>query len=397
MSLFPLRQPVSAIGAATLTLALLPLLGAGCLRFGVDRLPLAPEPAPQAEVDAFIESGRDARVANITVYRGTTGKPVFQNANRPWYGKSALVRFFGPGKSSLPIVRAESARMEEYGLLLDPTARQNWCRYESAPDQDYRPFKEDPDGEPIGEYPDHVVSDIPGYAGVANKVVFETLHVESPVYYVPPAYGLLGPLARPEAAPAPERSWLVRRAMEGARKRITAVMGASLMQAFSFIRISFPERTAILATSQTYRSGSQEVLHLPMTMVRERPSVVARIDGSMQNCWIDLAGDFALSVPAGVPELAGAAERGTAMLDLGGYVLDEVPVVTHESLGLPPEAPPRIGWRLWREYTVVLDFKQSTLWLEDNSFDAAAAEQAAKAAAEAEGESAPLHYRGITP
>lgn len=372
------------------------LLLTACATTRLDRTPLEPKAASQAEVDAFLARGHDARRWNITVCRGPSGRPVFEFANRPWDGKLARIRFEGPKKSALPILHVETARMMPFGLLLDPTARQSWLLYDAFPQMDYFPFSEEPNSEPIGEYPDHVTSSVPGYAGVANKIVYDTLHVESPVFYVPPAHGLLGPLARPQAAPAPDRASAVQRAMDRARKQAQAVMGAALMREFSFIRVDFLAREAILASSLPYKQMASVVARLPLTGLRERPAITVALEGTPVTAWIDLAGDFALSLPSSM--FAGVAPESLD-LSLGAYDIGPVPCVTHESIGLPADTPPRIGWRFWREYAVTLDFKQSFLWLEDPTLPPGAAAAAAAADDdESDPDSAPpVTYRGITP
>ena len=381
--------PPKSVLARLLGTAVLAVLAAGCL--GLDKMPLDPTPASQAELDAFLERGRDSRASNITIYKGTTGKAVFEFANRPWDGKAALAEFVGSKKSRLPILEAKTALGVEFGLLLDPTARQSWCLYDSVRAMDYCPFREPPGNDPVGEYPDHVLSAVPGYAGVANKIIFGTLHIESPIFYVPPAHGLLGPLARPQAAPEPGRDPDVQKALNRARKQAHAVMGAALMQKFSFIRVDFRKRSATLASSLPYKPGAATVVaKLPITIRRERPTIEATLDGIPTPCLIDLAGDFVLSLPR--------AEAADVSLRLGDYDLGRPPVVTHESIGLPADGLPRIGWQLWREYAVTLDFKQSTLWLEDDAPVAApAADPDTPAPNDPDAPVAPIHYRGITP
>ena len=390
-----LRARVGASGAALAMLAGCALLLTACATARLDRKSLEPKAASQAEVDAFLARGHDARRWNITVCRGPSGKPVFEFANRPWDGKLARIRFEGPKKSALPILHVETARMTPFGLLLDPTARQSWLLYDAFPQMDYCPFSEEPASDPIGEYPDHVVSSVPGYAGVANKIVFDRLHVESPIFYVPPAHGLLGPLARPQAAAAPDRAPAVQRAMARARKQAQAVMGAALMREFSFIRLDFSRREAILASSLAYKAMAAVAARVPLTSLRERPAVTVALEGQPVTAWVDLAGDFALSLPSSM--FAGEAPESLSM-SLGAYDVGAVPCVTHESIGLPADTPPRIGWRFWREYAVTLDFKQSFLWLEDPTMSVAAAAAADAATAEASADSAPsVTYRGITP
>ncbi len=373
--------------------ALLAALAAGCAAPS----PLAPSEISQAELDSFLASGQSPRNRGITVYRSPAG-PSFQFANRPWSCKSVRVPFSSPKKLPLPAVEAKTATFVKFNLLFDTSARQSWLLYDSRRAMDFTPFKETPGDHPIGERADHVLSPIPGYAGVANKIILqaqrgEPLHVESPVFYTPPARGLFGPLARPDAAPAASRARKSADAIDQFRRNIHAVAGSALLRSFASVRLDFPNRSAALVapceiSPKPYKPAAPAVADLPLEYWRERPAVRVSLDGTPILAVVDTAGDFALSLPSDL--LPGLDE---ADLAFGPALIPAVPVSRHADLDLPEAFPARIGWRFWREYALALDFQFNRLWLEDPASLPTADDDSKKSAAPA----GPVHYRGIDP
>ena len=373
--------------------AILAALAAGCAA----PPPLAPTEITQAELDAFLASGHSPRNRGITVYRSPAG-PSFQFANRPWSCKSVRVPFCSPKNLPLPAVEAKTATFVKFNLLFDTSARQSWLLFASCKAMDFSPFKETPGDHPIGERADHVLSPIPGYAGVANKIILspvrgEPLHVESPVFYTPPARGLFGPLARPDAAPAASRARKSADALDLFRRRVHAVAGSALLRSFASVRLDFPARSAALVapceiSPTPYKPSAPVVADLPLDYWRERPAVRVSLDGHPILAVVDTAGDFALSLPSDL--LPGLGE---ADLAFGPALIPSVPVSRHSDLGLPEAFPARIGWRFWREYALALDFQFNRLWLEDPASHPAADDDSKKTTAPA----GPVHYRGIDP
>ncbi|MDR0992949.1 MAG: hypothetical protein LBN38_00035 [Verrucomicrobiota bacterium] len=348
---------------------------AGC----ASPLVVSPTPVSQDELDAFLAGGRDPRYASITVYQGPAG-PRFEFANRLHQDRAAQVNMISPRTLPLPVLPAKTAAFTPFNLLLDSSARQSWLLFRSVKAMDYRPF-----APPMGEYADHVLFDIPGYAGVGNKIILDALHVESPIFYIPPANGGLGPLGRLD--PSPEADETEQKARDALRANLHAVMGAALMRSFAYIRIDFPSRSVRFSTHGTFRPPvpSAVVASLPLREWRERPAVEGLLDGKPILLVVDTAGDFHLSVPAP------AAYSGD--LALGDLHLGPVPVHSHSLLGLPEKFSARLGIRALTAYILTLDYKQQRLWIEDPAL------MKPKASKPTNGEdvsSPEIQYRGIT-
>lgn len=349
------------------------LLGAaGCTTPG----PLEQTPVGQDELDAFLASGRDARNYGITIYDGPAGTR-FEFANRVHLGRSAQLPFVSPKGSTRPVVRAETPLADPFPVLLDSSARQNWATMAALKGLVYRPF-----APPSGEYPDHVAADIPGYAGIGNKLIFERLHVENPVFCVAPARGGLGPLAR--AARDPGAAPKAAKAADLAARRMPVVAGAALLRSFAFLRFDFPARTVGLSTSGTYKPAAAVLASLPLRDWKGRPAVQATLGGRPLTVVIDTAGDFDLALPPGIPV--------DGPLVLGPLVLEDLRPAAHAELGLPADFPARLGRGVLARFAVTLDYKQQRVWFEGKALPGAA-----DSASSAEDEDpAPVHYRGIT-
>ena len=352
------------------------LFTAGC----TSTKPLQQIPLSQDELDPFLASGRDARNYGITIYSDAAG-PRFEFANRVHQDRSAQPNFASPIGSRTPVIRAKSgsATFDNLYLLLDSSARQNWLLLSSIKEMDYRTFK-----PPLGEYADHVVSEIPGYAGVANKVILQELHVEWPVFYVPPARGNFGPLARTEGQIGETKEAKADRAL-GAK--IQAVMGAALMRSFAFIRFDFPNRTVRFSSNSTYKPGATSAILacLPLRDWRGRPTVQGTLGGEPILLVIDTAGPFDLSLP-------GDIEGVTGPLVLGDLQIDELTISTHTDLGLPETFPARIGLGLLSRYALVLDHKNQRVWIEGKPLPRPIESDTSNE----EETTAPVQYRGIT-
>lgn len=340
------------------------------------RIPLEPTPLGQDELDQFLASGRDARTYGITTYQDAAG-PRFEFANRVHPHRSAQMDFISPRNLPLPMIKARTGRYVDCHLLLDTSARQSWLLLPSVEAMDYRPF-----APPIGEYPDHVLSDLPGYAGVANKVVLDTLHIESPIFYVPPARGGLGALARADELPRTEPDAKVRRAQG---QRTHAVLGATVLRSFSFVRFDFPERTVRVSTDATYRPAESGAVlaSLPLRDWRGRPAVDATLGGEPVLLVIDTAGEFDLSLPD--------AASANGPLALGDLAIDGLHLSSHESHDLPAAYPARLGLGILARYALTLDYKQRRVWIEGRPL-----RDANKTSTSMDDETtAPVHYRGI--
>lgn len=354
------------------------LLGAGgCTT--PDRL--ASVPLTQADVDQFLAGGRDARTYGITIYPAAAGTR-FEFANRPRPERTTRLDFASPRSSHRPIVKGQSAITDPFPILLDTSARQSWATLASARGLEYRVF-----APPEGEYANHVVAPIPGYAGVGNKLIFDKLHVESPVYYVAPAEGGLGALAR--AAERPDLPPDLAAQREKAAARLPLVLGNETLRNFAYVRFDFPARAVVLSSTSAYKpiDAAVVVANLPMLDWRGRPAVQATLAGEPILLVLDTAGDFDLVQPDARPT------AGPVQLALGPRATAEVEIAAAADCGLPAEFPARLGLGVLADYAVTLDYKNRRVWFESPSL--AGAEP--PAAATAGDDSEPVHYRGVRP
>jgi hypothetical protein len=364
---------------------LLAAFAAGCAT------PSAPPPEPlrTSQVDAFLKGGRDARAMGITIYQGPAGKPTFAFANRPHMGRAAEKPMAYAQGTPYPVIDVKAGDETSFRMLVDTSARQGWLVLDACRDMDYRPF--DP---ALGERPDHVDSPLPGYAGVGNKIVMGTMHVESPVFYVPMAAGHLGPLARLErpagAEPLPDKSV---RARENLRTGIRAVMGAEMLKNFDWVRFDFPNRKLRVSSNGAWKAPNADavVARLPMQDWNGRPAVAVRVDGRPMLAVLDTAGDFEISLPD-PPADDGRVELGDRPLsaDLPQFM---VPLRSHASLGLPGTFPARLGLRILGRYAVTLDYKNRIVWFEDPELAA----RSRTPSAASDDDAVPVFYRGIVP
>ncbi|MGD9611939.1 MAG: hypothetical protein AB7V22_03470 [Kiritimatiellia bacterium] len=359
------------------------LLATALLGVGGCATPKPPEPAPlsQDEVDQFLAGGRDARAYGITIYPSAAGTR-FEFANRPRPERTARLDFAGPRFSRMPIVKGRSAVTDPFPLLLDTSARQSWATLAAAKGLEYRVF-----APAEGEYADHVAATIPGYAGVGNKLIFDKLHVESPVYYVAPAGGGLGAFARAAERPDLDPPTAARRAKTAGR--LPLVLGSATLRNFAFVRFDFPGRAVVLSSTRAYQpaNASAVAANLPMLDWRGRPAVQAALAGEPLLLVIDTAGDFDLV-------LSGEqAEGAMAELALGARAVGDVEIAAAAAFGLPEEFPARLGLGVLADYAVTLDFKNRRVWFEDPR----RTEADAPASAAAVEISEPIQYRGVRP
>jgi len=338
-------------------------------------------PLTQDALDAFLSSGRDARYYGITIYHDAAGDR-FEFANRLHRDRGAEMDIFSPRSLKVPLIEARTSTFVDFKFLLDSSARQNWLLLQSVESMDYRTF-----APATGEYPDHVESTIPGYAGVANKVVLDIQHVESPIFFVAPATGGLGPVSRANEIPEEDMDpeWVTSRKRLG--NRTHAVMGSALMRKFAYILFDFTARKVRFSSNSTFQpmAASAVRARLPMLNWRGRPVVNAVLNGEPIQLLVDTGGDFELSIPGEIIDPIGS-------LVLGDLEIDDVVIYTHSELGLPENFPARIGLGILSNFLLTLDYKQHIVWLEDRSTP-----ETEKVTTEdgVEVPAAPLEYRGI--
>ena len=341
---------------------------------------LAAVPLSQAEVDQFLAGGRDARTYGITIYPGASGTR-FEFANRPRPERRARLDFIGPRSSRRPVVKGQSAITDPFPILLDTSSRQSWATLAAAKGLEYRVFS-----PAEGEYADHVAASIPGYAGAGNKLIFDKLHVESPVYYVAPAAGGLGALAR--AAERPDLPPGLAAKREKAAGQLPLALGNETLRNFAYVRFDFPARAVELSSTRAYKPADAAAVaaNLPMLDWRGRPAVQAALDGQPLLLVLDTAGDFDLVLPGEAPA------AGPAELALGARATAAVDVAAAADFGLPADFPARLGLGVLAGYAVTFDYQNRRVWFETPA--AAAAETPAAAESDI---SEPIHYRGVRP
>lgn len=359
--------------AATLT-----LLAAGCATTDIP----PPEPFRTSQVEAFLKPARDPRELGITTLTDpASGKPHFEFANRTHMDRSAELPMLRKGYPCA-VLDLKTGAKAPLRVLVDTTSRQSWLVPSECAAMDYRPVK-----PPLGEYPDHVDSQVPGYAGIANKIIAVNFHVESPVFYVPMAYGHLGPLSRPapsSAGDAPDAG-SSRRSNAKFCASIQAVLGCEMLRNLSWIRFDFPRRAIrISSSSSPYKPPVADAVtaRLPMLDWRGRPAIAVRIDGHPATAVLDTGGDFELSLPD-------PAASSSALLEIGTLSHRILPD-SHDALDLPADFPPRIGARFLARYAVTLDFKTRCIWFEDPDLAAQRQQDAGE-----EEDDIPTQYRGI--
>ncbi|HHX98453.1 MAG TPA: hypothetical protein P5169_05855 [Kiritimatiellia bacterium] len=363
-----MRASFAKVGMAAAILAL-----AGC----ANRHPLDPVPLGQSALDQFLNSGRDARQYGITTYRDAAGVR-YEFANRPHPERSAQLDFAPPRNSRLPVVMAKSAITSPFPMLVDTSARQTWAAMSSGRALEYRVF-----APATGEYPDHVSLPLPGYAGVGNKLILDKLHIESPIYFMPPAGGMLGPLSR-VANPADHAAPALKKREELAR-RIPVVMGAAALRNFSFVSFDFPRRKLALASTRDYRprQPAAVAVSLPMLDWRGRPAFQAQLDNEPMIFVVDTAGEFGVVLP-------GAATT-TGTLILSSALSIPCAITSPEEKKLPPTFPARVGLDVLSKYIVTLDYKKQRIWFENPAL------QAASQSVDSSEDKVPVHYRGVSP
>lgn len=354
-------------------LAAVVLGAAGCATPG----PLEQTPLSQDELDDFLASGRDARTYGITTYADSAGAR-FESANRPHRDRSALLNYAFPKSGPRPVISAQTPLSGSFPLLLDSSARQSWATMASIKGMGYRLF-----APPSGEYADHVVDDIPGYAGAGNTLILKDLHIEYPVFYIAPARGGLGPLARsgenPDASPPSAKT------ADKIARQMPAVAGAALMRSFAFIRFDFPGRAIGFATHGTYQpaNASAVLASLPLRDWKGRPAVQATLGGQPITLVIDTAGDFDLALPGD--------ESADGPLLLGNLSIDDLQTVGCADRSLPEAFPARLGLGVLARFAVTLDYKQQRVWFEGRPLPSAE-----ESAPTTEKETtAPVQYRGV--
>ena len=334
---------------------LLPLLSL-LLLAGCASAPGPLRPVGENELDHFLSAARNPREREGIVTYTTSQGPYYQGANRVHPGRHISLKLRGGKKApGRPLFSAEGRIPgSDVLVLLDTSAAESWLALDRAAALDAVPVK------PVeGAFPKHVRLSVPGYGTIVQRLRLKEKEYSSEEFwmelltaYVPPAHGGLDALARGDGV---------------SRDAPLFVMGASALEGMSYVRIDYAAKSIRFSSAvDQYRTpkGWRAVAECPLEAKRSHPLCIrGRFDGSPEmKIVLDTAGAFAASIPATEEEMADpprTVEIGGKRLELGSAVQG------HAQGGLPANFPPRLGWKFFSRYTVVLDIKGQRFLLEE--------------------------------
>ena len=308
----------------------LALLGAGCATQRGNEI----RALTDKELHPFFARAKDPRTFWITVYPSERG-PMFAGANRvhmeqarslPFQPEQTpLLLFESAAKASMPLVKFDANRDDEYLALIDTSSRRNWIDFATAQKTGVIPL-----GPPaMPDLPAHVQDDIPGYASVLSSLRFDQLHVETALLYTRAGQGPLGPLSRREEKPYPQ-----------------LVVGCDLLKAFQFVQLDYPNRRVIFSASAGYSPDANLlVATVPLREAQGGFAAQGMINGEAKTFLLDSAGDFEVA-------MADPPTNVLRQVSVGGLVFRQVEVVSSQDCGLGLLKYPRIGRRLLCRYRV---------------------------------------------
>ena len=313
-------------------------------------------PVGESELDHFLAAAKNPREREGIVTYTTSQGPYYQGANRVHPGRRISLKLRGGKKApGRPLFSAEGRIPgSDVTVLLDTSAAESWLALDRAAALDAVPVK------PVeGVFPKHVRLSVPGYGTIVQRLRLkereysaEEFWMELLTAYVPPAHGGLDALARGESV---------------SREAPLFVMGASALEAMSFVRLDYAAGSIHFSSAvDRYATpkGWRVVAECPLEAKRAHPlSIRGRFDESPDmKIVLDTAGAFAASIPASEEEMADPPRTvflGGKRLELGSAVQ------SHAQGGLPENFPPRLGWKFFSRYTVVFDFKGRRFILEE--------------------------------
>lgn len=292
-------------------------------------------PLTAGEVGALLKRAKDPRHFWLTEYASDQG-PFFANAHRLHPGQTAVLEFTRSDEN-LPVIEIQNRKGDSLRALLDTTSQENWMSIEDGATFEFTPLG--PSG--YQAFPDHVEDIIPGYAAAGKTIVFDTLHVETPVFYLRAARGLLWPLSR-----HPDRT------------DVRAVIGCNLLRVFAYAQIDFVNERLVLSSSREYTPN------VDLILAETKPdwstgalAVEGTINGEPVTFLIDSAGAYELALPE--PDT-----RVIRHVGIGDLVFRNVQVEPLRNLGLGMPDRPRIGLRLLSQFNIVLDNRNDKLYIE---------------------------------
>lgn len=316
------------IAAAGLAVAAMAGLSA-CRMFAPDE---APRLLTSQEKQALTKRAKTPQVFGLTVYSSPEGA-VFAGAYRVHEGQTVRLEFTSDKNSTTPTIMTEHENI----LLVDSSAGEGWLTVAAFEDMGGIPLK---DAGLFEKTPRHVYDLNGGIAAIVPKVIFDTVHVESSIFYVRNKLGPLDLLARWEKSPP-----------------IVGVLGADFIRAFKFVRISLADRYLVLSATTEYPGTPAQVAAVPLVDKNGGLAVEAMVDGNKETIILDIAGDFEIA--------NGAPAPGTIrQVSIGDVVFRQVESVPGAEIGLGLDPGFRIGRQLLEKYDLVFNNYGKQLILE---------------------------------
>jgi hypothetical protein len=299
------------------------------------RTPDTVEPLNDAQLRAFFARAQDPRRFWITVYKSDEGSS-FSGASRLHPEQVAHLKFESGRHSEMPVITFKGRTLTSFKALIDTSASFSWVTFDTAKKLEVIPL-----GPPAYELiPQHVKEDIAGYACAANKIIFDQVHMETPLFYTRAAMGPLGVLSRGQISPLPD-----------------AIIGCNMLKSFAFVQINYPTRHVTLSSTFEYSPSTNLMATLSLHEVKGALAVTGTMEGKEQSFILDTAGDYEIAI-ATVPE------EPVRQVSLGDLVFRRIPAVSTNEKGLGLPDVPRIGNRLLSKFNLTFDFKKRVVYFE---------------------------------
>ena len=299
--------------------------GSGCATTPDD---LGSGPLSQQELQLLMKRSHDPRRYGLTVYQSNQG-PVYTRANRLHPGQVVTLPFMSGRKSTAPVIEIFGRKnLTSYRALVDSSSKHSWIDLNT-----FRHMKAIPLAPPaIGVGATSVASPTPGFVCTPDKLVFDTLHMETPLLWFQASKDHLGALVRDQDPDV-----------------VGGLMGCDMMKAFQYVTFDFENRSLELSSTTRFSSNLDQLIgSVPFTFVDGRVTVQGALEGKPTGIIVDVAGAYSLALPEPLP-------ASMKLVSIGDIAFRNPPLIStqQESLGAPDI--PRIGRELLVHYRVTLD------------------------------------------
>ncbi len=318
---------------ACMSVLMLALLFTGCATTQlVEEVPLNEEQAA-----AVMKRAKQSQAYGITLYRSEQG-PVFAGAFRLHPNQFAELPFVSDRHSTAPIIRVEGGS-RPVRMLIDTSAGDSWLSMSAARMMDAVALTAN---GPIPRIADHVYDTIGGFAAVAPKMKFDSLHMENCAVYIRNAVGPMTTLNR----------WETGEEVEG-------IIGMAQLRSFRYVQFDFQKRKVRLSSTIDYRPNEGLLLaRVPLAGANNGPlTAEGMLDGEPGAFILDLAGDFEI-----ISDTAEAPEA--KQLSIGNLVIRNVRQESGYDIGLGNDSRVRVGRQILERFLITLDFARSEILFE---------------------------------